>query len=251
MNIKYFISFFILLLGIKFINNSLGCIGVGSFILLVGGIIFLQLMDLKKELEKVVCNVYFKKESILRRICLSRIFYGIFALFFSFVLSFSLLSFMYLSDIFSLIFVFIDGIVIYFLYNLFQKSVTNHLQDNLHRIFAEFATNFLNIIIFILVVVITSYYTRENITPDLNVIADYVHEHIYHSCQYYKWYLRTAALLKYAIDSILSMEFINYQIRIYLYFFFVITSVSLLPALALSFYYKWFLHRFSIQKKED
>ena len=248
MNIKYFISFFILLLGIKFINNSLGCIGVGSFILLVGGIIFLQLMFLKSELEKWVCDTYFKDGSIFKKFCLSKIIYRVFAFIFSFILSFSLITFIYLADRYSLIFVFIDGLIIYILYILLLKSVKNHLQDNLQRIFVEIGINIINVIIFIIVVVITSYYTRVDIAPDFNVIATYVHDHIYHSCKYFKWYLRTGAIFKYAIDSILNLQFINYNIRMYLYFFFITTSVSLLPAVALSFYYKFFLR---ISKKGE
>ena len=241
MNFKFFISFIILMLGIKAINEKLSCIGVIAFIGIVGIIIFLQLMFFKSELEKWICNTYFKDGSILKKICLSKIIYRIFALIFSFILSFSLLTFIYLADIYSLIFIFIDGLIIYSLYKILLKSVKNHLQDNLQKIFTEISINLVNIIIFIIISVIISYYTRVNIIPHINYIAHYTHEHIYHPCQYFKWYLRTTALFKYAIDSILNLNFIDSNIRIYLYLFFVATSISLLPAIALSFYYKFFL----------
>ena len=248
MNFKFFISFLILLLGVKGISEKLGCIGIIAFVWIVGIIIFLQLMFLKSELEKWVCNSYFKDGSIFKKICLSKIIYRVFAFIFSFILSFSLLTFIYLADRYSLIFVFVDGLIIYILYALLLKSVKNHLQDNLQRIFTEIGINVINVVIFIIVVVIASYYTRVNIAPDFNVIATYAHDHIYHSCKYFKWYLRTGAIFKYAIDSILNLNFISYQIRMYLYFFFVTTSISLLPAVALSFYYKFFLR---ISKKGE
>jgi len=96
MNFKFFISFVILLLGIKGISEKLGCIGIIAFVGIVGIVIFLQLMFLKSELEKWVCNTYFKDGSIFKKICLSKIIYRIFAFVFSFILSFSLVTFIYL-----------------------------------------------------------------------------------------------------------------------------------------------------------
>ncbi len=246
---KYFLSFLILILGFKEINNKLGCIGVVGFILIVGIIIYFQLMYLKSELEKWVCQSYFKDGSILKKICLSKIFYKIFAFIFSFVCSFSLLSFIYLADKYSLIFVFVDGLIVYSLYHLLFKSVKNHLQDNLQRVFTEIGINFANIFIFVLVIAFTTYYTKIDIAPDFNVIATYAHDHIFHTCKYFKWYLRTSAIFKYSIDSILNLQFINYEIRMYLYLFFVVTSISLLPAIALSFFYKFFV-RISNEKEK-
>ena len=240
---KFFLSFLVLILGLKLINENLGCIGVGVFIGVVGIIIFLQLMFFKSELEKWICSTYFKDGSIFKKICLSKIIYRIFAFIFSIFLAFSLFSFMYLADIYSLIFVFIDGVIIYFLYNILYRSSANHLQNNLQTLFIEIGINVMNSLIFIIIILISSYYHRLDIAPDINIISSYVHDHIYHSCQYFKWYIRTSAIINYFIDSILNINFISYQIRLYLYFLFTITSISLFPAVALSLYYKWFLRK--------
>jgi len=249
----FFLSFILLLLGIPEISNILGCYGVVFMVISIGVIIFLQLKFFKSKIEEVFCSVYFKDNSIFKKICLHKWLFLVFIAFpFSFVLSFSLVTFMHLANLYILIFVFFDGIFIYFIYQLLFKSSKKHLKDNVATLFSEIGVNTLNIILFVIVVVLIDYYTRPNIQPDLSEILNVVHDNVYHSCKLFKWILRTKAIFIYAIDSIPNIQELGVYAK-WLYITLLVTSVSFFPAVALSLYYKWFLLKaksFEEQKNE-
>jgi len=234
----------VLLVGIKF-TTSFGCLVIVGYVFVVGMMIFSQLLYFKTQMEKFVCSSYFKDGSLLRKICVSKKIYVIVAFFLAIMLSFSLLIFVFLADEYMIGWLFLDVFIIYFLYVVFNKSLQTQLEENAHRVFAEMLVNALNMGIVIVGVLFLSFINVHDVqfSPKIFYV---VHDEVNHACKWFRWYLRTKVLIGYSIDSLRNIG----ELGTIIYSFLVVTSISFFPITALTLYYKFFIRKLSLLRRE-
>ena len=224
-----------LLVGIKF-TTSYGCFAIIVYVLVVGMVIFSQLLYFKTQMEKFVCSSYFKDGSLLRKICVSKKIYWIVAFVLSLMLSLSLLIFVFLADKYTILLLFLDVFIIYLLYIIFNKSLHSQLEYNAQRVFAEMLVNALNMGIVFVGILFISFINIHDVQFNPKMLH-VIHNEVYHACKLFRWYLRTKVLIGYSIDSLRSIG----EFGTFIYSFVVITSISFFPITALTLYYKYFI----------
>jgi len=210
-----------------------GCWGIGTFTVLFTAMIFHQLLDFKKQLNKFTCPACLEG-SLCQKFCKSRVLYGLIAFGLSATMAISLLSFLVLSEKFYLLIIGMDIFVFHYLFTHWNLGMNAELVENANKVISEVAINFFNILLLIVMLVALElmYIKEVMMTPE---IFSTINETVQHSCKIFQHVLRTK---EFADSSIYAMRSID-GVGDILFTFFYVSTLSLFPMTAITLLYKF------------
>ena len=212
---------------------DLGCWGIGSFALLFTLIILHQLIEFKRDVNKLTCPACLEG-SLCQKFCKSTLLYSTIALILSTVMSISLLSFLILSEKFFILIIGMDMFVFHYLFTHWNLSRNNELVKDANKIVSEMAVNFLNIILLIVMLVALELMYIKEVQMSPEIFAT-INETVNHSCKVFQHVLRTKEFTDASIYAMRSIE----SIGDILFTFFYISTLSLFPMSAITLLYKF------------
>ena|GEM_PF-3499219 len=210
-----------------------GCWGIGTFTVLFTAMIFHQILDFKRQLNKFACPACIEG-SLCRKFCESRVIYGLIALGLSLTMALSLLSFLVLSEKFYLLIIGMDIFVFHYLFTHWNLGMNSELVESANRVMSDVAINFFNILLLIVMLVALElmYIKEVAITPE---IFSTINETVQHSCKIFQHLLRTKEFTDSSIYAMRNIE----GVGDILFTFFYISTLSLFPMTAITLLYKF------------
>ena len=210
-----------------------GCWGIGSYTVLFTAMIFHQLLDFKKQLNRFTCPAC-REGSLCQKFCKSRVIYGFIAFGLSATMALSLLSFLVLSEKFYMLIIGMDIFVFHYLYTHWNLGLNSELVESANRVISEVAINFFNILLLIVMLIsLELMYIKEVLmTPE---IFTTINETVQHSCKVFQHLLRTKEFTESAIYAMRSIE----SVGEILFAFFYLSTLSLFPMTAITLLYKF------------
>ena len=228
------ILIFLLMISVR-LTASLdwGCWGIGTFSILFTAMIFHQLLDFKKQLNKFTCPACIEG-SLCQKLCKSRVIYGFVAFGLSLTMTISLLSFLVLSEKFYLLIIGMDIFVFHYLFTHWNLGMNSELVEKANRVISEVAINFLNILLLIVMLVALElmYMKEVRMSPE---IFSTINETVQHSCKIFQHVLRTKEFTDVSIYAMRGIE----SVGDILFTFFYVSTFSLFPMTAITLLYKF------------
>ena len=223
-----------------------GCWIIGGFTVAFSLMIWQQLIEFKRNLNKFTCPAC-AEGSLCQKFCRSTTVYGIFALGLSVIMSISLLSFLVLTQKFYLLIIGMDMFVFYYLFNHWNNTETAELTKDAMQVGSEIAVNVLNVLLLMIMLVsLELMYIKEvQMTPE---IFGTINDTIHHSCKVFQHVLRTREFTDSSIYAMRNIE----GVGSILFSFFYISTLSFFPITAITLLYKFgakMQHRYFRRKK--
>ena len=223
-----------------------GCWIIGGFTTIFSLMIWQQLIEFKRNLNKFTCPAC-AEGSLCQKFCQSTTIYALFALGLSVVMTLSLLSFLVLTQKFYLLIIGMDMFVFYYLFNHWNNTQSAELTKDAMQVGSEIAVNVLNVLLLMIMLVsLELMYIKEvQMTPEIfGTINDTVH----HSCKIFQHILRTREFTDSSIYAMRNIEGVGSL----LFSFFYISTLSFFPITAITLLYKFgakMQHRYFGRKK--
>lgn len=220
---------------------AVNCSMVFIYWLIFTYFIFSEIHKIRKKIREQYINSIFKNTSYLYKLLRKSLFMNFVSLALSLPLSTSLVVFVFLSDIQTIILILFDAIIFCHIYLKLRDSLDNVLIEQVRYIFTTWIAISINVIIMTFLYYLMVFFTIELFPVMSEQIPEYVVEKVKHSCRLLQIIGRLLADFEMEIHSLRTIDTLNSQINSYLIIFTYTMTVSAIPFVAISFIMKSFI----------
>ncbi len=217
---------------------DLGCPTVVVYLVVFSYLIYSQIKEITLKIQVILCNAFFNTDTISFKMCLGKVAVSILTYASSLVMATSMLIFIYLSEAYFIILLFIDAFIFVWMYGRLMKTgFNNQLSEKTKESYQPILLSLVNVLILSIFyysasLVFTKVYPMFS-TDIPNVITNSIN----HSCHIFQAIARTMNYLDLNIHSLRSIGGVGSNLFTFIY----LTGVSLLPFIGITWIYRKFL----------
>lgn len=224
---------------------TFGEIQILFFLIIFTYLLYRQIYRLRVLIKEITFNRILNEEywhaSRLRGNILSHLL----ALIISPVFATSLMAFLYLAERVVFVFLFIDIFVFIYIDRKLCINFEKYLNKDVARLFYEYTPLAVNTLFLVIVYILIKLFDNSIVfEAGSSEIPMYVANNVHHSCQFFRWLIRTQFYIELLISSLRNLESIGW----YFYVTMLVSTVSVIPFSAVSFLLKSIVNNGSNKK---
>lgn len=226
---------------------TFGEIQILFFLIIFTYLLYRQIYRFRMLIKEITFNRILNEEywhaSRLRGNILSHLL----ALIISPVFATSLMAFLYLADRVVFLLLFIDIFVFIYIDRKLCINFEKYLNKDVAKLFYEYAPLAVNTFFLVMVYVLIKLFDNSIVfEAGSSEIPIYVAKNVHHSCQFFRWLIRTQSYIELLISSLRNLESIGW----YFYVTMLVSTVSVIPFSAVSFLLKSISNTAPLIRKE-